>query len=132
MSMLTVKAADGGAFGAWLALPPGGRGPGLLLLQEIFGVNDVMRERAAWFAGCGFTVLVPDLFWRQQPGVQLTDRTDADWARALQLYKGLDEAQAVSDGAAALALLRTLPSCTGVAGAAGWCLGGKLAFLLSA
>ena len=58
-----VPSADGD-FDAYLALPPSGHGPGLLLLQEIFGVNTHIRTVAGQYALAGFTVLAPDLFWR--------------------------------------------------------------------
>jgi carboxymethylenebutenolidase len=130
--MVTIESFDGGEFGGYLALPAAGRGAGLLLLQEIFGVNEVMRAAADWYAARGFVVLCPDLFWRQQPGVELTDKTDEDWQRAFALYQGLDEAKAVEDAAAALKSLRAHPACDGRAGAVGYCLGGKLAYLLAA
>ncbi len=129
--MITINAFDGGAFDAYLALPSGQRGPGIVLLQEIFGVNADMRSIADWYATRGFVVLCPDLFWRQEPGIQLTDQTDAEWARAFELYKGLDEAKAVDDAGAAVEFLRRHPACTGKVGAVGFCLGGKLAYLLA-
>src|SRR5437764_9233877 len=101
--MITIKSFDGGTFAAYLAKPASGQGPGLVLLQEIFGVNQVMRDIADWYAARGFTVICPDLFWRQEPNIQLTDKSAADWQRAFALYQGLDEAKAVEDAAAALA-----------------------------
>src|SRR5262245_21212928 len=95
--MIKISSFDGGEFGAYLSLPPGNSGPGIVLLQEIFGVNRVMRDIADWYAERGFVVLCPDLFWRQQPGVQLTDQTDAEWQQAFKFYQGLDEAKAVDD-----------------------------------
>lgn len=129
--MITINSFDGGQFDAYLALPPGNFGPGIVLLQEIFGVNQEMRRIADWYAARGFVVLCPDLFWRQQPGIQLTDQTDAEWQRAFELYKGLDEAKAVDDAGAALEVLRNHPACNGKAGAVGFCLGGKLAYLIA-
>jgi carboxymethylenebutenolidase len=130
--MLPISSFDGGEFGAYLALPPGNSGPGIVLLQEIFGVNQDMRAIANWYAQRGFVVLCPDLFWRQERGVQLTDQTEAEWQRAFALYQGLNEAKAVEDAGAALAFLRNHPACTGKVGAVGFCLGGKLAYLLAA
>ncbi|KAH1281817.1 hypothetical protein KXX11_004103, partial [Aspergillus fumigatus] len=70
--MIEIESRDGrGRFAAYLSLPPGGKGPGLVLAQEIFGVNATMREVADYYAEEGYVVLVPDLFWRQSPGVQL-------------------------------------------------------------
>lgn len=129
--MVTIQAVDGGQFEAYLATPASGKGPGIVLIQEIFGVNDVMRDIADHYAALGFVVLCPDLFWRQEPGIQLTDQTDAGWKRAFELYQGLDEAKAVDDTAATLAALRRHPACTGKVGAVGYCLGGKLAYLLA-
>jgi carboxymethylenebutenolidase len=130
--MTTIPSFDGGEFDAYLALPAAGRGPGIVLLQEIFGVNQEMRRIADWYAARGFVVLCPDLFWRQEPGIQLTDRTDAEWQRAFELYRGLDEAKAVEDAGATLDVLRQHPACSGKVGAVGFCLGGKLASLLAA
>jgi carboxymethylenebutenolidase len=129
--MTTITSFDGVEFDAYLALPSGNSGPGIVLLQEIFGVNREMRSIADWYAQRGFVVICPDLFWRQERGVQLTDQTDAEWKRAFELYQGLDEARAVEDAARALALLRNHPACTGKVGAVGFCLGGKLAYLLA-
>jgi carboxymethylenebutenolidase len=129
--MITIRSAEGEEFAAYLALPSCGVGLGLVLLQEIFGVNQYMRAIADEYAARGFVVACPDLFWRQEPGVQLTDKTDREWQRALELYKGLDEAKAVSDAAATLAFLRQHPACTSKVGAVGFCLGGKLAYLMA-
>src|SRR6267143_1568329 len=114
--MITIRSLEGEEFAAYLALPPAGEGPGLILLQEIFGVNGDMRAIADWYAARGFVVACPDLFWRQEPGVQLTDRSDEEWQRAIELYRGLDEAKAVADATATLAFLRQHPGCTGKVG----------------
>ncbi|MFD4841095.1 dienelactone hydrolase family protein [Achromobacter sp. NPDC058515] len=124
----TVASHDGKSFGAYLAVPACGRGPGLVLCQEIFGVNDFMRRAAQLLAEEGYVVLVPDLFWRQQPGIQLTDGP-ADMPRAFELYKGFDVELGVKDIASTLAALRALPEQEGGAGVLGYCLGGKLAYL---
>jgi carboxymethylenebutenolidase len=131
MSELTIRAADGGSFSGYLATPKNGKGPGILVIQEIFGVNQVMRDITDGFAAQGYVALCPDLFWRQEPGIQLTDKTEAEWARAFQLYQGFDEAKGVNDLKASLAHLRGLPACTGKAGSVGYCLGGKLAYLMA-
>jgi carboxymethylenebutenolidase len=101
-------------------------------MQEIFGVNQVMRDIAGWYAARGFAAICPDLFWRQEPGIQLTDQTDEEWKRAFELYQGLDVDKAIEDTAAAMDYLRAHPACTGKVGGVGYCLGGKLAYLLAA
>lgn len=129
--MIRIKAFDGGEFDCYLAIARGGKGPGIVLLQEIFGVNKVMRDIADWYAERGFTVICPDLFWRQEPGLQLTDQTQEEWQHGFRLYQGLDEVKAVEDSAAAMAFLRQHPACTGKVGAVGYCLGGRLAYLIA-
>ena len=123
-----IDAPDGGTFDAYLAVPASGTGPGLVLCQEIFGVNDFMRRTAQLLAEEGYVVIVPDLFWRQQPGIQLTDGP-SDMPKAFALYQGFDENLGVADIGATVAKLRTLPECEGGVGALGYCLGGKLAYL---
>jgi carboxymethylenebutenolidase len=130
--MVTVKSFDGGEFDAYLSLPAGGYGPGIVVLQEIFGVNRFLRDACDWYAAHGFVALCPDLFWRQEPGVELTDQTKEGWQRAFELYQGLDERAAVEDSAAAVEFLRKHSACNGRVGAVGFCLGGNLAWLLSA
>ena len=80
----------------------------------------------------GYLALCPDLFWRQQPDIQLTDKSPAEWDRAFELYKGFDVEAGVRDLLATLAHLRSMPGCSGKVGAVGYCLGGKLAYLMAA
>jgi carboxymethylenebutenolidase len=129
--MIRINSFDGGEFGAYLALPASGYGPGIVVLQEIFGINQYLRYVADWYAAHGFVALVPDLFWRIQPGIELTDKGD-DWKKAIELYQKIDETKAVEDSAAALDFLRKHSSCSGRVGALGFCMGGNLAYLLSA
>lgn len=132
MTQVTIPATDGGSFDGYLALPPGGTGPGLVLIQEIFGVNADMRAHCDHFASLGYVALAPDLFWRQEPGVQLTDKTDAEWQRAFQLYQGFSETKGVEDLLATLDFLRGLPNVGDrKVGTLGYCLGGKLAYLMA-
>ncbi len=126
--MITIKSFDGGEFDGYLALPASGYGPGIVVLQEIFGVNSFMRSVADWYAAHGFVALCPDLFWRMERGVVLTED---DRPKAFKLYQDLDEAKAVEDSAAALEFLRKHSACSGRVGAVGFCLGGNLAYLLS-
>jgi len=112
----------------YLTVPAAGSGPGLVLLQEIFGVNSYIRDVADHYAEEGYVVLAPDLFWRLEPGVEL-EPGDADMPRAMALYQKLDIDQTMQDVGTALACLRARPECTGKAGALGFCLGGLLAYL---
>jgi carboxymethylenebutenolidase len=126
---ITIDASDGGSFAAYLALPDGGSGPGVVVLQEIFGVNAVMRAICDGLAAKGYAAVCPDLFWRQEPGIQLTDKTDEEWARAFELFGGFDLDNGMDDIGRTVTALRKHDACTGKVGAVGFCLGGRLAFL---
>lgn len=125
---ITVQAADGGCFKAYLAVPAKGSGPGIVLLQEIFGINAYIRGVADHYAEEGYVVVAPDLFWRIQPGFEL-GFTDADRQKAFDYYGKFDVEKSVADIAATVAALRALPECKGKIGALGFCLGGLLAYL---
>ncbi len=118
-------------FGGYLALPPAGRGPGLVLWQEIFGVNEHMRAVAEQYALDGFVVLAPDVFWRQAPQVDL-GYAGADMERAMSLMKAYGADDALSDISAAVKTLRARPELTGKVGSFGYCMGGRLAYLAAA
>jgi carboxymethylenebutenolidase len=128
---VNIRCADG-QFGGYLATPSAGRGPGIVVIQEIFGVNAVMRSVADSFADRGYFALAPDLFWRLEPGVQLSDKTDAEWKRAFDLMGRFDQDSGVADIQATITHLRQLNGCTGKVGAVGYCLGGLLAYLAAA
>ena len=130
MPDITVNGRDGD-FSAFLSTPAGGSGPGLLVIQEIFGVNQSMRQMCDEFAAQGFVALCPDIFWRQEPGIQITDKTDGEWQKAFQLFQGFDVDKGVEDLKDSLAALRALDNFSGKAGTVGYCLGGKLAFLMA-
>jgi len=119
-------------FAAHLALPPAGSGPGLLLWQEIFGVNEHIRAVAAQYALDGFVVMAPDTFWRQAPRVELGYEGE-ERQRAITLMKAYGAADALADIAAATAALRALSQTQGFAlGSIGYCMGGRLAYLSAA
>jgi len=125
---ISVNGNDG-SFSAYLAAPASGGGPGIVVIQEIFGVNAVMRELADEYAANGFFAAVPDLFWRLEPNVQLTDKTQAEWQRAFDLMKRFDAGKGVEDIQSVITHLRGTSGCNGKAGAVGYCLGGFLAYL---
>jgi len=132
MPDIRIKSLKNEEFGAYCAMPPSGNGPGLVVIQEIFGVNSIMRGFCDAFAAKGYIAVCPDLFWRQQPGVQLTDKSPAEWDRAFELYKAFDVEAGVRDLLATLAHVRNVKGCSGKVGSVGYCLGGKLAYLMAA
>lgn len=125
-SWIDIQAADG-KFGAYLALPHLGSGPGIILLQEIFGVNDHIRSVADQYAADGYVVLVPDLFWRSSPRIEL-GYDDASWKQAYDLMQATDLAHAMSDIALTAATLRALPCVKGRIASIGYCFGGMLSY----
>ncbi|PXY31085.1 dienelactone hydrolase family protein [Prauserella muralis] len=123
-------AADGGGgFDAFCAVPDAGRGPGVLLLQEVFGINDNMRSLAERLAGHGYVVLVPDMFWRLRRRFESKD--ESGLAEGMELAQQLDLDAACADMAATLRSMREMSECTGLVGGIGFCLGGTLAYLLA-
>lgn len=130
MPDITIDGPDG-SFGAYLAVPASTPAAGLVVAQEIFGVNQVMRDICDWLAGEGYAACCPDIFWRIEPGIQITDQTEAEWQRAFELFGLFDVDKGVDDLKTTLAHLRGRPECTGKAGSIGYCLGGKLAFLMA-
>lgn len=128
--MIEIRATDSSAtFSGYLALPASGKGPGVVIGQEIFGINANMRAVADFYAEEGYVALVPDLFWRLQPGIDL-GYTEADFALAINLFQRLDVDKAVTDIDASFNALRALPEVEGAGlGYVGFCMGGKLAWL---
>lgn len=131
MPNATVTAKDGGSFQAYVALPATTPAPGLVVIQEIFGVNKVMRDLTDGYAAMGYVAICPDIFWRIEPGIDITDQTDAEWQKAFDLFGKFDVDQGVQDLIATLDHVRGMAECTGKAGSVGYCLGGKLAYLMA-
>ena len=119
-------------FTGYLALPPAGHGPGLVLFQEIFGVNEHIQGVAQQYALAGFVVLAPDVFWREAPKVELGYEGD-DWNRAIALMKSYKTEEALSDIAQTVRVLRGRTEVGGrKVGALGYCMGGRLAYQAAA
>jgi carboxymethylenebutenolidase len=128
----TTITGHAGSFDAYLALPPAGRGPGLVLLQEIFGVNQHIRTVAEQYALDGFVVLAPDVFWQQQRRLDIGYTPD-DIQRGRALAMAADRSALQRDLADAVKHLRARPEVQGRGiGAFGYCLGGRLAYLAAA
>lgn len=122
-------------FSGWLSLPSQSKAPGVVLMQYICGVNEPMRRIADTLARHGFLVLVPDLFWRLQPGIQLNNDpanpVPDDTKRALAFNQQFDDEAGVGDLTTSLAWMRTHERCNGRAGTLGYCLGGRMAYLMA-
>jgi carboxymethylenebutenolidase len=128
---LSLSTPDG-EFGAYVATPAKTPAPAIVVIQEIFGVNAVMRQVAEQLAAQGYLAVCPDLFWRIEPGIAITDQSEAEWKRAFELFNAFDVEAGVKDIAATIDAMRADPRCNGKVGAVGFCLGGLLAYLTAA
>ncbi|MBK5911534.1 carboxymethylenebutenolidase [Rhodothalassium salexigens] len=130
---LTIPAKDGsGRFAAYVAMPEKTPAPAIVAIQEIFGINAGMRRICDDLAAQGYIAWAPDLFWRIQPGIDLTDQTEAEWQQAFDLFNKFDADKGIEDIAATIVAARRHPKSNGRVGAVGYCLGGLLAYLTAA
>ncbi len=129
MGETTTIKTDDGQFAAYVARPSNPKAPAIVVIQEIFGVNAVMRGVCDELAAAGFLAVCPDLFWRIEPGIDITDQSEAEWKKAFELYNAFDVEAGVKDIAATIDHVRALPEVNGKVGAVGFCLGGLLAYL---
>lgn len=121
---LTLTAADGHKFAAYLAQPEGRPKGGVVVIQEIFGVNDHIRAVADDYAAQGYLAVAPALFDRVGPGIEL-GYTEADVARGREVRRQVKNEDALLDIAAAAETVRS----AGRIVAVGYCWGGTLAWL---
>jgi carboxymethylenebutenolidase len=128
---ISVAAPGGATYDAYLALPPAGKGPGLVLFQEIFGVNEHIRALVEQYVLDGYVVLAPDVFWRQQRRLDV-GYEGADRQRGIELMGQTKPAELEADIVAAVQALRARPEVAGKVGAIGYCMGGRLAFVAAA
>ncbi|WP_174873162.1 dienelactone hydrolase family protein [Vogesella oryzae] len=128
---IDLQTANGETFSAYLSLPPAGHGPGIVLVQEIWGVNEHIRSMADQYAQDGYVVLAPDLFWRLSPRVDLA-YDDAGSQQAYDYLQRVDMDLGASDVAAAVGALRAMPEVDGKVATLGYCLGGQMAFRAAA
>lgn len=128
-----IRAPDGGEFQGHLALPKSGSGPGMVVIQEIFGVNHYIKGACERLANLGYVALAPDLYWRLSPGIAIDEKDPGGLQMAFGLVGRLDFAKAGEDATAALEHLRGLPEVTGgKAGILGFCLGGGVSYMVAA
>jgi carboxymethylenebutenolidase len=128
---LSIATGDG-SFSAYVARPARERAPAIVINQEIFGVNAGIRSIADEMARNGFLAICPDLFWRSEPNLYMSESDPAHQARGFALYNSYDFDQGVRDIAATIDAARRLPECTGKVGVMGFCLGGLLTYLCAA
>jgi carboxymethylenebutenolidase len=128
-----IRALDGGEFPGHLALPKSGSGPGMVVIQEIFGVNHYIKGACERLANLGYTSLAPDLYWRLGPTIAIDEKEPGGLQKAFGYVGRLDFAKAGDDATSALEHLRGLPEVVGgKAGILGFCLGGGISYMVAA
>jgi carboxymethylenebutenolidase len=125
---ITIGGHDG-AFAAYIARPKALPAPAVVVLQELFGVNADIRKTCDELAEQGFITVAPDLFWRQEPGVDLNVTSEADWQHGLRLYGAYDRDAGANDVKDTIDAVRNLPECNGKVALLGYCLGALMVFM---
>jgi carboxymethylenebutenolidase len=125
---ITIEGRNG-AFGAFIARPKTLPAPAVVVLQELFGVNADIRKTCDELSDQGFIAVAPDLFWRQEPGVDLNVTSEADWQHGLRLYGAYDRDVGAKDVENTVKAVRKLPECNGKVAVLGYCLGALMVFL---
>src|SRR5450432_891613 len=128
---INVNTPDG-SFRAYVARPSVLPAAAIVVIQEIFGVNADLRDTCDELAAQGYLAISPDLFWRQEPGVDMSDQTEAEWKKGFALYTAFDYEAGVADIVATMETARSLPGANGKVGLIGYCLGGLLTFIVTA
>ena len=132
-TMIAIEALAGdGGFGAYLAEPAGPPKGAIVVIQEIFGVNEGIRRKADHWASLGYLAVAPDLFWRLEPGVELDPDVPEQFQQALGLMNRFDQDQGIADIEATIRAARERLPDGGKVGAVGYCLGGRLAYMTAA
>jgi carboxymethylenebutenolidase len=127
-AFVDVPSSDGDAFDAYLSMPASGRGAGVVMIPEIFGLNVGLRQCADLFADQGYAVLAPDIFWRLERNVQL-GYDETGYKKAFALHHAFDYDQGVADMNDVIEWLRNQTFCTGRMCVTGFCLGGTMSYL---
>ena len=131
MATTTIRdAATGHAFDAYVARPASAPTAAIVVIQEIFGINPGIRRKCDHWARLGYLAVAPDLFWRFQPGIELDPDVPAEMDEAMGYFGRYDPADGVADIAATIRWAREQG--VGKVGAVGYCLGGKLAYMVAA
>jgi carboxymethylenebutenolidase len=124
-------AGDGG-FAAYLAAPTAPPKGAIVVIQEIFGVNEGIRRKCDHWASLGYVAIAPDLFWRLEAGVELDPDVPEQFQQALGLMQKLDQDKSVADLEATIRDARARLPEGGKVGCVGFCLGGRLAYMCAA
>jgi carboxymethylenebutenolidase len=133
MAKIRIDTIDGsGSFDAYMAEPAGTPRAAIVVIQEIFGVNEGIRRKCDRWAEKGYLALAPDLFWRLQPDIELDPDVESEFKQALDLMGRFDQDKGIEDIEATIRAARARLPEAGKVGAVGYCLGGRLAYMTAA
>ncbi len=128
---ITIEGHDG-SFSAYIARPNASPTAAAVVLQELFGVNADIRQHCDELAEQGYLAVAPDLYWRQEPGVDLSVRSKEDWDHGLRLNQGYDRDAGARDIKDTVDTVARLQGCNGHVALLGYCIGGLMTFLTAA
>lgn len=131
MTSITIDSLDGsGSFTAYRADPDGTPRGAIVVIQEVFGVNEGIRRKCDHWASKGYVAFAPDLFWRLEPGIELDPDIPEQMQRGLGLFGKFDQDKGIEDIEATIRAARTATGSK--VGVTGYCLGGRLAYMTAA
>lgn len=119
-----------GTIPAYVARPAGPAKAAIIVIPEIFGVNPGIRQKADKWAAQGYLAVAPDIFWRFAPGVELNPDVEAELQEAFGYFQQYDPTDGVYDIESTIKWIRSQG--VGKVGCAGYCLGGRLAYMAAA
>ncbi|MEG3153237.1 dienelactone hydrolase family protein, partial [Sphingomonas sp. ZT3P38] len=131
MATITIGSLDGsGGFTAYRANPEGDAKGAIVVIQEVFGVNEGIRRKCDHWASKGYVALAPDLFWRMESGIELDPDVPDEMQQGLNLFGKFDQGKGIEDIEATIRAAREAGG--GKVGVVGYCLGGRLAYMTAA
>ena len=132
MATIEIQTLEGdGRFGAWIAEPEAAPRGAVIVIQEIFGVNEGIRRKCDHWASLGYLGVAPDLFWRLEPGIELDPDIPDQFQQAIGLLQKFDQDKGIADIEATIREARRRVE-GGKVGCVGYCLGGRLAYMTAA
>ena len=120
-----------GAIPVYVAKPAGVARGAIIVIQEIFGINDGIRQKADDWAAKGYLAVAPDVFWRQEPGLELNPDVPEEFQRGVGVMMKHDFELGIRDVEAVIHWIRRNQGVAKV-GLVGFCMGGKIAYMAAA
>ena len=128
---IAIRTSDGGTMNCYMAKANKESAPAIIVIQEIFGITKFLKSSADWLASQGFHALVPDLFWRLEPGLELNPSEPEQRQKAFELLGKFDQSQGVEDLKGVITYLKNHSAVSGKVGCVGYCLGWLMAYFMA-